>query len=133
MGNRLYIGNLSYGTTEDALRRAFTGAKSVKVITDRETGRSRGFAFVEYTSDAEAADAIAMWDGQELEGRSLRVNWAEEKPNRNGRGGGGGHGGGYGGGGHSGYDGNSRGGGGGGGRSGRKKGSRRHRNDYNEY
>lgn len=133
MGNRLYVGNLSYGTTEDALRGAFTGAKSVKVITDRETGRSRGFAFVEYATDAEAAEAMARWDGQDFEGRSLRVNEAESRPSRGFGGGGGGGGGHGGGGGYGGNGGGGHGGGGGYGGGGKKKGSRRRRDDHEEY
>jgi cold-inducible RNA-binding protein len=109
MGKRLYIGNLSYGTTELDLRELFGQMGTVadaKVVMDRDTGRPRGFAFVEMSSDAEAAKAIEQVNGRELGGRSLNVSEAQE---RSGGGGGGGRGGGGGGGG-------GRGGGGGGGR-----------------
>lgn len=108
MSNRLYVGNLPFHATESLLSERFAacgGVVSVSVVTDRETGRSRGFAFVEMESAAAGEKAIAELDGQDLEGRPLRVRVAEErKP------GGGGGGGGYrGGGGGGGY----RGGGGG--------------------
>lgn len=86
MGNRLFIGNISFNTTEEALRDIFSQdgrtVTDAKVITDRETGRSRGFAFVSFGTDEEANSAIASWDGQELDGRVLRVNEAESKPPR---------------------------------------------------
>ena len=107
MGTRLYIGNLSYGTTEEMLRSAFeTGGGTVSdvhIIMDRDTGRSRGFGFVEMASDNEAQAAIEAMDGFDLDGRQIRVNEAREKAPRSGGGGGGprsgrGHGGnGYGG------------------------------------
>jgi RNA recognition motif-containing protein len=81
MGNRLYVGNLAYSTTEDGLAEAFGQAGNVvevAVIMDRETGRSKGFAFVTMETDAEAAAAIEALDGKELDGRTLRV--AEAKP-----------------------------------------------------
>ena len=88
MGKKLYVGNLSYGTTEDELRSLFEqhgSTASVAVITDRETGRSRGFGFVEFETDASAAAALAALDGKDLDGRPLRVNEAHDR-----RGGGGG-------------------------------------------
>jgi RNA recognition motif-containing protein len=115
---KLYVGNLPFSTTEAELRDLFArhgAVESVKVITDRETGRPRGFAFVEMDAAA-AGEAIRALDGTELGGRSLRVNEAQE------RGAGGGGGGGYrgprgggGGGGGGGYRGGREGGGGGGG------------------
>ena len=112
MGKRLFVGNLSYQTTEDSLQTAFEQdgrqVVSTSIITDRDTGRSRGFGFVEFASDNEAQEAMAAMNGYELDGRTLRVNEAEEK--RRGGGGGGGGGGGYrgggggGGGGRGGYD-----------------------------
>jgi len=103
MGKRLYVGNLSYNTTELGLREAFAQAGTVaevKVVMDRETGRPRGFAFVEMSTDQEAQTAIQQLNGRELDGRAINVNEAQER----GGGGGGGRGGG------------GRGGGGGGGR-----------------
>ena len=101
MGNRLYVGNLSWDTTEDSLIAALSeGGRSVKevsIMTDRETGRSRGFAFAEMGSDADAQAAIADLDGKPLDGRNLTVN--EARPRQPRPGGGGGGGGGYGGGG----------------------------------
>ena len=91
-GSRLYVGNLSFQTTQDALRAAFEqgGGKvvEVKIVTDRDTGQPRGFAFVEMSSPAEAQAAIAAWDGQQLDGRTLRVNEAQERSGGGGRGGG---------------------------------------------
>lgn len=87
----IYIGNLSYTTTEDELRQAFEGfgqVNSVNIILDRETGRSRGFAFVEMGSDDEANAAITEMNGKELGGRTLTVNQARQRENRGGRGGG---------------------------------------------
>ena len=109
MGKRLYIGNLSYGTTELDLRELFGQMGTVadaKVVMDRETGRPRGFAFIEMSTDTEAMKAIEQVNGRELDGRSLNVSEAQE---RSGGGGGGKFGGGGGGGG------GGRGGGGGGG------------------
>ena len=101
MGTRLYVGNLSFSTTEAALRTAFEqgGRKvvEVKIVTDRATKQPRGFAFVEMSSPAEAQAAIEAWDGQDLDGRSLKVNEAQERSG--GGGGGGGRGGDRGGGG----------------------------------
>ena len=124
MGNKLYVGNLAYSVRDDSLQQAFGEfgtVTSAKVMMDRETGRSKGFGFVEMGSDAEAQAAINGMNGQPLEGRSIVVNEArprEERPGgfRGGYGGGGGGGGGYGGGGGGGYGGGA-GGGGGGGRS----------------
>src|SRR5262249_53851182 len=116
-GTRLYVGNLSFNTTEATLRATFEQdgrhVTEVKLVTDRETGRSRGFAFVEMSSPAEAEAAIAALDGRDLDGRTLRVNIAEERGAR-----GGGGGGGYGGGGRRGGGGGRRGRRGGGGRRG---------------
>ena len=125
MGNKLYVGNLAYSVRDDSLLQAFSQfghVASAKVMMDRETGRSKGFGFVEMGSDAEAQAAINGMNGQALEGRAVVVNEArprEERPGGFGGGGGGrsggGGGGGYGGGGGGGYGGG--GGGGGGGRS----------------
>ena len=93
MGTRLYIGNLSWDTTEAGLTAALEeGGRSVKevsLITDRETGRPRGFAFAEMNNDADAQAAIEALDGKELDGRNLRVNEARERQPRPGGGGGG--------------------------------------------
>ena len=98
IGTRLYVGNLSFQTTQDSLREAFEqdGRKvvEVKIVTDRDTGQPRGFAFVEMSSPAEAQAAIAALDGQQLDGRTLRVNEAQERSGGGGGGGGGGRGGG---------------------------------------
>src|SRR4028119_2434402 len=119
MGTKLYVGNLSFRTTSEDLQEYFGQAgtvQSANVITDRDSGFSRGFAFVEMSSDEEAASAVTMFNGQELDGRSLVVN--EARPREEGGGGGrGGDRGGFGGGGGGGRGGN-RGGGGGGGRGG---------------
>ena len=96
MGTRLYVGNLSFDTGEDTVRDAFAAFGTVveaKVVTDRDTGRSRGFAFVTMGSEDEARKAIAGMDGKSLAGRSLRVNEAEERQQRGGGGGGRGYGG----------------------------------------
>ncbi len=117
MGSRLYVGNLSFDTMEDDLIAAFEqdGRKvsSANIMTDRDTGRSRGFAFVEMNNESDAQAAIQAMDGTNLDGRDLKVNEAQE---RQPRGGGGGGGGGYRGGGGGGGGGGHRGGGGGGGR-----------------
>jgi RNA recognition motif-containing protein len=116
MGKKLYVGNMSYDVDSSALEQLFAAhgtVQSAQVITDRDTGRSKGFGFVEMSSDAEAQAAIAAVNGQEHDGRALTVNEAKPKESRGGGGGGGGYGGGGGGGGgRGGY-----GGGGGGGRS----------------
>lgn len=114
----IYVGNLSYQVTEDDLKEAFAEygtVTRVQVPTDRETGRMRGFAFVEMSSDDEETAAIEALDGAEWMGRDLKVNKAKPREDkRSGGGGGGGWGGGGGGGGGGGY--NRGGGGGGGGR-----------------
>jgi RNA recognition motif-containing protein len=119
MAKRLYVGNLAYTVTSDQLQELFEQygqVRSAQVLSDRETGRSRGFGFVEMEEDSEADAAIESLDGQDHQGRRLTVN--EAKPRTPGGGGGGG--GGYGGGGRGGYGGGGGGyGGGGGGRSSR--------------
>jgi RNA recognition motif-containing protein len=103
MGKKLYVGNLSYETTDSALEQmfaAFGTVQSAQVIMDRDSGRSKGFGFVEMGSDAEAQAAIAGLSGKMVGGRSLTVNEAKPKEDRGGGGGRGGGGrGGYGGGG----------------------------------
>jgi len=92
---RLFIGNLPYNVTSEDLEKAFSQAGTVtsaRVITDRETGQSRGFGFVEMGSSADGQKAISMWNGQDLNGRALTVN--EARPMAEGRGAGGGGGGG---------------------------------------
>ena len=117
MGNKLYVGNLPYSVRDSDLEQAFSqfgAVTSAKVMMERDTGRSKGFGFVEMGSDAEAQAAISGMNGQPLGGRSVVVNEArpmESRPPRSGGYGGGG-GGGYGGGG-GGYGGGSTGGGGG--------------------
>ena len=124
MGKRLYVGNLSYSTTEADLRDAFvaTGHEvaEVKLVLDRDTGRPRGFAFVEMTTDAGAQNAIENLNGKDLQGRSIAVSEARERTGGGGGGGGGGRGGfgGGGGGGRGGFGGGCGGGGGGGDRGG---------------
>jgi RNA recognition motif-containing protein len=119
MGTRLYVGNLSYNVTEPELRDAFAeGGRNVvevKIVMDRDTGRPRGFAFVEMGSDDEASAAITSLTGREIQGRPINVSEARARAPRSG-GGGGGYGGGGGGGG---YGGGGGGGGYGGGRGGR--------------
>jgi cold-inducible RNA-binding protein len=98
MGNRLYVGNLSFSTTQAAIEAAFASAGEVREVampTDRETGQPRGFAFVTMGNDKAAAAAISQLNGLMLDGRQLKVNEAQERPPRSGGGGGGG--GGYGG------------------------------------
>src|SRR3954470_12025342 len=122
MGNKLYVGNLPYSVRDSDLEQAFGqfgSVTSAKVMMERDTGRSKGFGFVEMGSDAEAQAAISGMNGQPLGGRSVVVNEArpmENRPRTGGYGGGGGGGGGYGGGGGGGY------GGGGGGGGGRREG-----------
>lgn len=93
MGKRLYVGNLSWDTSEDTLRLAFeAGNRTVSdchIVSDRETGRPRGFAFVEMGSEQEAQTAIEEMDGAELDGRNIKVNEAQERQPRSGGGGGG--------------------------------------------
>jgi RNA recognition motif-containing protein len=111
MSKKLFVGGLSWGTTDEALNGAFSRFGEIveaKVITDRETSRSRGFGFVTFAADDAAQNAINEMNGAELDGRTIKVNEAEDKGFRTGgRGGGGG--------GRGGYRGGSRGGGGGGG------------------
>jgi RNA recognition motif-containing protein len=139
MGNKLYVGNLAYSVRDESLQQAFSqygSVTSAKVMMDRETGRSKGFGFVEMGTDAEAQAAINGMNGQALEGRAIVVNEArprEERPGgfRSGGGGGGGYGGGGSGGGRGGgqdggfrspYGSGPRGGGGGGGGGGGRGG-----------
>src|SRR3954469_2537951 len=120
MGSKLYVGNLSYNTTSSDLEQVFGQhgtVQSAEIISDRDTGRSKGFGFVQMGSDEEAQAVIAALNGQENDGRNLTVNEAKPREERP-RGGGGGYGGGGGGGGGYGGGGN-RGGGGGGGSGGR--------------
>ena len=136
MGNKLYVGNLAYSVRDESLHQAFSqfgAVTSAKVMMDRDTGRSKGFGFVEMGSDAEAQAAINGMNGQALEGRAIVVNEArprEERPGGfgggsrggyggGGGGGGGGYGGGRSGGGRSPYGSGNRGGGGGYGGGGR--------------
>ncbi len=103
MSTKLYVGNLSFNTSSQDLETMFAEAgtvQSANVVEDRDTGRSRGFGFVEMSSNEEALAEITAFDGKEFDGRSLKVNEAKPRENRNGGGGGGGGGrGGYGGGG----------------------------------
>jgi cold-inducible RNA-binding protein len=101
MGKKLYVGNLSYNVDGDKLNEMFSEfgtVESANVIIDRDSGRSKGFGFVEFSSDEEAQAAIAELDGQDCDGRALKVNEAKPMTNRSGGGGGRGRGG-YGGGG----------------------------------
>ncbi len=133
MGNKLYVGNLSYEVQDRDLQQLFAQygtVSSAKVVMDRDTGRSKGFGFVEMSTDAEAEGAISALNGHEVGGRALTVNEARPKEDRGGSGGGGrsygggggggysGGGGSYGGGGSRGGDRGGRGGGGGGRRGG---------------
>jgi cold-inducible RNA-binding protein len=120
MGKKLYVGNLPFSANDQTLQETFSQCgtvESAKVITDRDSGRSKGFGFVEMSSDAEAADAIAKFNGAELDGRAMTVN--EARPMEPRSGGGGGFGGGGGRGGDRGGRGGGGGFGGGGGRGGR--------------
>ena len=106
MGTKLYVGNLSFRTTSEELRDAFAAVgtvESASVIEDRDTGRSRGFAFVEMATPEEAAAAIEQFNGKDFGGRNLTVNEAKPRADRGGGGGRGGYGGG--GGGRGGYGG----------------------------
>jgi len=111
MAKKLYVGGLPYSTTDTELKDAFAQAGAVEsavIIMDKMSGRSKGFGFVEMSSDEDAQKAIDLWNGKDFGGRSLTVNEARPmEPRRNGGGGGGGGGG---------YDRGGRGGGGGGGR-----------------
>jgi RNA recognition motif-containing protein len=135
MGKKLYVGNLSYGVDSSELEQLFAQhgqVVSAQIINDRETGRSKGFGFVEMADDAEADAAITALNGQQHNGRALTVNEARPREERGGGGGGGsrsfggGGGGGYAGGGRGGGGGRERGGFGGGGRDrgGHDRGSR---------
>ena len=127
MGSKLYVGNLSYNTTSSDLEQMFSQhgtVQSAEVIADRDSGRSKGFGFVQMGSDEEAQAAIAALNGQEQDGRTLTVNEAKPREDRGGGSGGGrsgggggrgGYGGGGGGGGRGGYGGGGGGRGGGGG------------------
>ena len=142
MDKRLFVGSLPYNTTEDDLRQLFEQAGTVEdatIINDRDTGRSKGFGFVQMANDEDAAKAIEMFNNYEMSGRQLKVNEARPREERGGggggygggggRGGGGGYGGGgggYGGGGGD-YGGGGGGYGGGGGRGGGRGGNRRER------
>jgi RNA recognition motif-containing protein len=99
MGTRLYVGNLTFSTTEDRLRALFeqTGAQvnTVHMVTDRDTGRPRGFAFVEVSDASQATGAIEQLNGANVDGRTLTVNEAREREGGRGGGGGGGGGGGF--------------------------------------
>ena len=122
MSTKLYVGNLAFQTTSQELQELFAQAgtvESASVVEDRDTGRSRGFAFVEMSTKEEAASAIEQFNGKEVGGRALKVNEAKPRENRGG-GGGRGFGGNRGGGGYGG----GRNGGGGGGRGGNYGGSR---------
>jgi RNA recognition motif-containing protein len=93
MGKKLYVGNLAFGVTDKDLQELFAQAgacESAAVITDRGTGQSRGFGFVEMGSDAEAQKAIQQFDGQDFKGRALKVNEAKAREKSGGGGGGGG-------------------------------------------
>jgi len=132
MASKIFVGNLNFNTRREELEALFGQAGTIRDVflpTDRETGRPRGFAFVEFESEEEAAKAIEKFNGHELGGRALRVNAAEERPRRTGGGpsaggygggggrpggGGGGYAGGGGGGGYAGGGGGYNGGGGGG-------------------
>jgi RNA recognition motif-containing protein len=117
MGKKLYVGNLAYSVSDSSLEEMFAAhgtVQSAQVIMDRDTGRSKGFGFVEMGSDQEAQAAISALNGKEMDGRALTVNEARPKTEGGGRGGSGGGRGGYGGG--RGGGGGYGGGGGGGGR-----------------
>lgn len=115
MSTKLYVGNLSFNTSTQDLEQVFGEigtVESTNIIEDRDTGRSRGFGFVEMSSKEEANNAIEQLNGKEIDGRELTVNEAKPRENRSGGGGGGrgGRGGGYGGGGNRGGGGNYGGG-----------------------
>jgi cold-inducible RNA-binding protein len=86
MSKKLFVGGLSWNTSEDGLKTAFTrfgSISEVKIITDRETGRSRGFGFVTFEQGDEAMNAVGEMDGTELDGRTIKVSEAQERPPRN--------------------------------------------------
>lgn len=101
MGKKLFVGNLPFSATDQSIKEAFSRCgtvESAKIITDRDTGRSKGFGFVEMSSDAEASDAISKLNGTELDGRAMSVSEAKpQAPREGGRGGFGGRSGGGGG------------------------------------
>lgn len=129
MSTKLYVGNLAFQTTSEELQQLFSQAgtvQSASVIEDRDTGRSRGFGFVEMASPEDGQNAISQFNGKEFNGRNLTVNEARPREDRGNRGGGGGRGGYGGGGGRGGYGGGGRGGdrgnrGGGGGYGGNRE------------
>lgn len=109
MALKMYVGNLTYGVTDASLQQMFSefgSVRSAQVVMDRDTGRSKGFGFVEMSSDDEARAAMTAMNGREVDGRTLTVNEARPKEARSGGGGG------YGGGGRGGYGGGGGGGGG---------------------
>src|SRR6202022_1805216 len=113
MSSKVFVGNLDFNTTRAEVQTLFSQIGEIRDVflpTDRDSGRPRGFAFVEFENDEDAAKAIEKFNGYELGGRALRVNAAEDRPRRSGGGGGG-----YGGGGGGGYGGGGGGYGGGGG------------------
>src|SRR5579859_6522543 len=128
MGNNLFVGNLPYDVDDTQLQEIFSQAGTVTsahVVTDKFSGQSRGYGFVEMSTDAEAAQAVTMLNGHDLRGRAMTVNEARPREERGGYrsgGGGGRSGGGYGGGGGGGGYGDRRGGGGGGGGYGDRRG-----------
>ncbi|MEO8381750.1 MAG: RNA-binding protein [Acidobacteriota bacterium] len=141
MGSKVFVGNLDYNTRREEVQTLFTEVGEIRDVflpTDRETGRPRGFAFVEYANEEDAAKAIEKFNGYQLGGRALRVNAAEDRPRgaggggagRPGGGGGGRPGGGYGGGGGGGYQGGGGGGYGGGGGGGYQGGGGGGGGDY---
>jgi RNA recognition motif-containing protein len=92
MGKKVYVGGLSWGTDDHGLRAAFERfgeVEDARVVRDRDTGRSRGFGFVTYVDDTSVTTAVRELDGKELDGRTLKVSEAQEKPDRGGRSGGG--------------------------------------------
>ncbi|XP_071721968.1 glycine-rich RNA-binding protein 3, mitochondrial-like [Rutidosis leptorrhynchoides] len=92
--SKLFVGGLSYSTDDQSLQEAFQKYGQIaeaRIVTDRETGKSRGFGFVTYSSSEEASSAIQALDGQDLHGRRVRVNYANDRPPRNNFGGGGGY------------------------------------------
>ena len=88
MGKKLYVGNLSFNTSEDGLRTLFSSfgtVASAKIITDRDSGSSRGFGFVEMETEEAASTAIAATNGTDLDGRQIKVNEAQDRPRRDNR------------------------------------------------
>ncbi len=127
MASRLYVGNLSYSTTDDGLRDFFAAAgnvKSAEVVIERSSGRSKGFGFVEMETDKGANNAMNQLNGQMLDQRPIRIDFAKPKEDRPRSFGGGGSGGG------GGYGGGGSGGSGGGRRDGDDRGRDRRRDDY---